>query len=79
MDGLQQLIRCRLPFGYQGAWIGTHCQGTDDTTARDELGVEPPLEETLSDTIRWMVEAGQLPARLAGRLAQVESPAGDAR
>jgi thioredoxin reductase len=27
------------------------------------------LEETLSDTIRWMVEAGHLPARLAGKLA----------
>ena len=68
MDGLQHLIPSRLPFGYQGAWIVTQCLGTDDTTARDELGVDPPpLAETLGDTIRWMVEAGHLPARLAGK------------
>jgi dihydroflavonol-4-reductase len=80
MDGLQRLIPWRLPFGYQGPWIVTHCLGAEDTTARDELGVQPPpLEETLSDTIRWMVQAGHLPARLAGKLARVDPPAGDTR
>jgi nucleoside-diphosphate-sugar epimerase len=70
MDGLQRLTRRRLPFGYQGPWIVTHCPGIDNTTTRERLGVEPPpLEETLGDTIRWMVEAAYLPARLAGRLA----------
>jgi nucleoside-diphosphate-sugar epimerase len=70
MDGLQRLIRRRLPFGCQAPWIVTHCRGTDSSTAGKELGVAPPpLEETLGDTIRWMVEAGHLPPRLAGRLA----------
>lgn len=69
MDGVQRLTRVRLPFGHQGAWIVTHCPGTDDTTARQELGLEPPpLEQTLADTIRWMVKAGHLPAKRAGEL-----------
>jgi nucleoside-diphosphate-sugar epimerase len=80
MDRLQRLTPRRLPFGYQEPWVVTHCLGTDDTTAREELGVEPPpLEDTLGDTIRWMVEAGHLPARLAGTLAQVDPRVGDAR
>ncbi len=69
MDGLQRLIRRRLPLGYQAPWIVTHFRGTDSSRAGKELGVEPPpLDETLADAIRWMVEAGHLPARFAGRL-----------
>jgi nucleoside-diphosphate-sugar epimerase len=71
MDALQRVVRPRLPFGYQGPWIVTRCHGTDDARAREELGVEPPpLEKTLASTIRWLVEAGHLPAKYAGRLAQ---------
>jgi dihydroflavonol-4-reductase len=69
MDVLQRLTRTRLPFGYQGPWIITRCSGTDDMTTRRALGIEPPpLEQTLADTIRWMVQAGHLPPRLAGDL-----------
>jgi dihydroflavonol-4-reductase len=70
MDGLQRVMRPRVPFGYQGPWIVTQCRGTDDTKAREDLRVEPPpLEQTLAATIRWMVDTGHLPPRLAGRLA----------
>ena len=69
MDVLQQLTRTRLPIGYQGPWIITRCAGTDDTATRRAFGIEPPpLEQTLTDTIRWMVRAEHLPARLAGDL-----------
>lgn len=69
MDTLQRLAPTRLSFGYQGPWIITRCAGTDDTTTRQELGIEPPrLEQTLADTIRCMVQARHLPARLAGNL-----------
>ena len=69
MDALQRLTRTRVPFGYQGPWIITRFAGTDDTTTRQELGIEPPpLEQTLADTICWMVQAQHLPARLAGDL-----------
>jgi nucleoside-diphosphate-sugar epimerase len=80
MDGLQRLVRQRLPFGQQASWIVTYCPGIDNAaarTAREELGVEPPpLEETLGDTIRWMVEAGHLSAKIAGRLAQADRHTG---
>jgi dihydroflavonol-4-reductase len=70
MDGLQRLTRERLPFGHQGAWIITRGARTDDSATRRELGVEPPpLDQTLADTIRWMVQAGHLPPKLAGDLA----------
>jgi dihydroflavonol-4-reductase len=73
MDALQRLARTRLPVGHQGPWIITRCAGTDDTTTRQELGIEPPrLEQTLADTIRWMVQAGHLPARLAGDLVAAD-------
>jgi dihydroflavonol-4-reductase len=69
MDALQPLTTTRLPFGHQGPWITTRSAGTDDTATRRELGIEPPrLEQTLADTIRWMVQARHLPARLAGNL-----------
>jgi len=71
MDGLQRVVRARVPLGYQGAWIVTRCRGTDDTKARKDLRVEPPaLEQTLADTIRWMVDAAHLPPKFAGSLVQ---------
>jgi nucleoside-diphosphate-sugar epimerase len=43
--------------------------GTDPSRAREELGVEPPpVEQTLADTIAWLVAAGHIPAKAAGRL-----------
>ena len=42
---------------------------TDDSRTAAELGLQPPpLEETLADMIRWMVEAGRIPANAAGKL-----------
>ena len=35
-----------------------------DQPARTELGVDPrPFDETVRDTIRWLVDAGRLPRR----------------
>jgi fatty-acyl-CoA synthase len=50
-------------------WLFTSDFPLTATTTRHELGIEPPpLEQTLADTIRWMVQARHLPARLAGSL-----------
>jgi nucleoside-diphosphate-sugar epimerase len=74
MDGLQRLTRARLPFSHQGSWLVTQCRGADDTTTREELGITPPpLEQTLAETIRWMVQRGHLPARLAGEVASADA------
>jgi hypothetical protein len=75
MDGLRRLTRARLPFSHQGSWIVTRCRGAEDTATRQDLGITPPpLEQTLAETIRWMVESGRLPARFAGDLAPRSDP-----
>jgi dihydroflavonol-4-reductase len=74
MDGLQRLTRARPPFSHQGSWIVTRCRGADDTATRQDLEINPPpLEQTLADTIRWMVESGRLPARFAGDPAAADA------
>jgi nucleoside-diphosphate-sugar epimerase len=68
-DALQRVLPVRLPLGYEGPYIlsATPAAGTDSSRTREELGVEPPpLEQTLADTIAWLVAAGHLPAKAAG-------------
>jgi dihydroflavonol-4-reductase len=69
-DALARLLRVQLPLGYEGPYIlpSTPATGTDSSRSREELGVEPPpVEQTLADTIAWLVAAGHLPAKAAGR------------
>jgi nucleoside-diphosphate-sugar epimerase len=74
MDGLRRLTRARMPFSHQGSWLVTQCHGADDTATREDLGITPPaLEQTLAETIRWMVQSGHLPERLAGDIAPVDA------
>jgi nucleoside-diphosphate-sugar epimerase len=69
MDGAQRLLPGKAPLAYEGIYIATQDPKTDDTRTAAELGVvAPPLEETLTDTIRWMLEAGRIPAKAAGRI-----------
>jgi dihydroflavonol-4-reductase len=74
MDGLQRLTRARPPFSHQGSWVVTQCRGADDTATREDLRITPPpLQQTLAESIRWMVESGHLPERLAGDVASVDA------
>jgi hypothetical protein len=74
MDGLQRFTRARLPFSHQGSWLVTQCRGADDSATREDLGITPPpLEQTLAETIRWMVQRGHLPASLAGDVASADA------
>jgi nucleoside-diphosphate-sugar epimerase len=42
----------------------------DDSKTRSEFALEPrPLEQTITDTVRWLVDVGHLTPREAGRLA----------
>ena len=70
-DLVQRRLRTRLPWSAESIWImncDAHC---DDSKTRDQLQLEPrPLRETFADTVRWLVEAGHLAPRKAGRLAQ---------
>src|SRR5215813_8840633 len=70
-DVAQRRLRTRLPWSAESIWIvncDAHC---DDSKTRDEFQLEPrPLRETFADTVHWLVEAGHLTPRQAGRLAQ---------
>jgi dihydroflavonol-4-reductase len=69
-DLVQRRVRTRLPWDAEGIWVMNCAARCDDSKTRSEFGLEPrPLRETLADTVRWLVEAGQLTPREAGRLA----------
>ncbi len=69
MDGAQRFLPGKAPLAFEGIYIATQDPKTDDSSTTAELGVEPPpLEETLTDMIRWMVEAGRIPTRASGRI-----------
>jgi nucleoside-diphosphate-sugar epimerase len=69
-DVAQQWVRTRLPWDGEGIWVMNCAARCDDSKTRNELGLEPrPLRETFVDTVRWLVEAGHLTPREAGRLA----------
>ena len=71
LDAVQRVIPGRAPFGREAITIGTQRVRTDDAHARTELGVEPlPLDQTLTDMMRWMVEADRLTPKDAGLLAR---------
>lgn len=70
MDGVQRILPGKAPLAYEGIYIATQEPKTDDSRTAIELGLRPPpLEETLTDMIRWMAETGRIPAKAAGKLA----------
>jgi nucleoside-diphosphate-sugar epimerase len=69
-DIVQRRVRTRLPWDAEGIWVINCAARCDDSRTRGELGLEPrALRETLTDTVRWLVEVGRLTPREAGRLA----------
>jgi nucleoside-diphosphate-sugar epimerase len=69
-DVVQRRLKTRLPWQGEGIWVMNCAAHCDDSKTRGEFGREPrPLRETLSDTVRWLVEAGHISRAEAGRLA----------
>jgi dihydroflavonol-4-reductase len=69
-DVAQRRIRTRLPWDAEGIWVMNCAARCDDSKTRSEFALEPRrLRETLADTVRWLVDVGQLTPREAGRLA----------
>jgi nucleoside-diphosphate-sugar epimerase len=69
-DLVQRRLKTRLPWSAEGIWIINCDARCDDSRTRDELKLEPrPSRETFVDTVRWLVEAGHLTPRQAGRIA----------
>jgi nucleoside-diphosphate-sugar epimerase len=69
-DIVQRVLPVSLPLTHEAMVTLTSGVPSDDTRTSDELGVEfRPVEQTLTDTIRWLYETGALTARHAGKLA----------
>jgi nucleoside-diphosphate-sugar epimerase len=72
-DWMQRLVPMRLPVSAEqvALTLGTRPGVVvDDSATRQELGVQRrELRQTAADTVRWLVEQGQVTAREAGALA----------
>ena len=70
LDGLRRFRPIGYPLTRDAAEMMTTMVATQDQPTLDALGLElRPTEESLTDTVRWLVEAGHLPAKNAGKLA----------
>lgn len=70
IDVLQARLpeRWRYPADHEATVLGLRDTRFDDSAARRELGIHPrPFEETIRDTIEWLVDAGHLPSRYRPR------------
>lgn len=73
LDVIGRVLHVRMPFSYEGAWFIVHAATVDGTASERDLGVRfRPAEETLEDTYRWLVEAGHVGLKHAGRLAAAQ-------
>ena len=69
-DVAQRRLNTRLPWQGEAIWLMNCAARCDDSTTRDEFGLEPrPLSETFADTVRWLLASGHLTPQEAGRLA----------
>jgi len=69
-DVAQRRLNVRLPWQGEGIWVMNCVAECDDASTRDEFGLElRPLSQTLDDTVRWLLDAGHITPRQAGRLA----------
>ena len=69
-DALQRALPIRLPFGYEAASTLTRDTRCEDASTWKTLALTPrPLQDTITDTVRWMAEQGLISAAQAGRQA----------
>lgn len=68
-DWLLVRFGLKAPIGYEAPWLVANGGVADGSAVTVDLGVKyRPLEETLTDTVRWLHEAGHISDKLAGRL-----------
>jgi dihydroflavonol-4-reductase len=61
--------RWHYPADREGVEIVRRDTRFDDSAARTEFGLTPvPFQQTITDTVRWLVESGRVPPRRAPRL-----------
>lgn len=69
-DAVQPLLNSELPLSHEATVYATQWVPMDSSKAERDLGLAfRPVEESLTDAIRWLQSAGHIDGRLAGRLA----------
>jgi nucleoside-diphosphate-sugar epimerase len=69
-DFVKRFVDFAFPLTFDSMLYATQWPGVDASRTTRELGVTfRGAGETYADTIRWMVRAGHLPGKLAGKLA----------
>lgn len=71
IDAVQRRLpqRWHYPADREGVEILRRDTRFDDSATRTEFGIDPiPFRKTISDTVRWLVESGKVPARRAPRV-----------
>jgi dihydroflavonol-4-reductase len=71
IEGVQRRLpqRWHYPADREGVAIVRRDTRFDDTAARTEFGIDPtPFRQTITDTVRWLVESGRVPARRVRRV-----------
>jgi len=69
LDKMQAFLPFRLPINYQLIYVPYINTRVDDSLTREHFGIEPRnIDETITDTVRWMVKTGKLSASLAGNI-----------
>jgi hypothetical protein len=70
IDAVQPVINLEVPLSHEASVYATQWVKMDSSKAERDLGLTfRPVDESLADAIRWLLEAGHISARLAGRLA----------
>jgi dihydroflavonol-4-reductase len=69
-DAVARALRVKLPVTFEGPWFMVYGARADASAVERDLGIRfRPPRETLADTFRWLVEAGHVNSKKAGRLA----------
>jgi hypothetical protein len=65
---LIELRRCGLDSAHEGPWTVINGRPGDDSATTDQLAVRfGPPTDAITDTVRWLFEAGHISARQAGQ------------
>jgi hypothetical protein len=69
LDQIRRVRSLSYPLTRDAAEVMTTMVPTDDQPTLAELGMTlRPTRESVEDTLRWLAEAGHLPAKHAGRV-----------
>jgi len=69
-DWARSRFGTELALSYEAPWVLAHSNTADSTATIDDLGLDfTPLDQTLTDTVKWLHETGHITNRQAGTLA----------